>query len=508
MKKLAVLVLIAALAAVSAPPPQKPRMVAIGVDPDNPHYLRFRGNTTILIGSTEHYGAILNTAFDIAKYLDAVHDAGLNLVRIFNGAYVETLDSTVFQGADQNTLAPRPGQLLAPWIRSSQPGYAGGGNKFDLSQSDAAYFERLHDFISEAGKRNIAVEVTLFSVLYGNGSKGWGSWNLNPLNAINNVNGFSNAAWDRFNTLEDPKLTAAQDALVQKTAAAIDDLDNFYYEICNECYFSGAGASETAAWVQHIAATLTSAEARLPLRHAIAENVANGYATIQSPDPAVSIWNFHYASPPSALPINWALNKPIAFDETSNGCTSLDRRREAWAFALSGGAVYDNLDASFQTDNAAGTDSPGCQETRYELRTLAKFMSGLDLKRMRPAREEVREWPLFSSEAYMLKDPDITYAIYLKGGANMRISTLLLEVSAGRFQTEWLNPRTGDSDRQPVFDHPGGVLKLQTPAYSEDLAIKLVRVGEPAKPAPKPVSKPARRTHKKAATRAPSSRSH
>ena len=51
MKKLAVVVLIAALAAVSAPPPQKPRMVAIGVDPDNPHYLRFRGNTTILIGS-------------------------------------------------------------------------------------------------------------------------------------------------------------------------------------------------------------------------------------------------------------------------------------------------------------------------------------------------------------------------------------------------------------------------------------------------------------------------
>jgi hypothetical protein len=497
VKKFAALFLMAALAAISAPLPQKPRTVAIGVDPDNPHYLRFRGNTIVLIGSTEHYGAVLNTAFDIPKYLDAVHEAGLNLVRIFNGAYVETLDSTVFEGGDQNTLAPRPDEYLAPWIRAPQPGYAGGGNKFDLSRWNNAYFERLHSFISEAGKRNIAVEVTLFSVLYGNGSKGWGSWNLNPLNAINNVNGFSNASWDRFNTLQDPKLTAAQDALVRKTAASIGDLDNFYYEICNECYFSGAGARETAAWVRHIAATLASAEAKLPLRHAIAENVANGYAAIESPDPAVSIWNFHYASPPSALPINWAVNKPIAFDETSNGCTSLDRRREAWAFALSGGAVYDNLDSSFKTDNAAGTDSPGCQQTRYELRTLANFMSGLDLKRMRPAREELRQWPLFSSEAYMLKDPDNTYAMYLKGGSNMRISTLLLEVSAGRFQTEWLNPRTGDSDRQPVFEHPGGVLKIQTPAYSEDLAIKVVRIGEPAKSAPKPVSKPARRRRRK-----------
>ena len=475
-------------------------MISIGVDPDNPHYLRFRGNTTVLIGSTEHYGAVLNTAFDISKYLDAVHDSGLNLVRIFNGAYVETLDSTVFQGGDQNTLAPRPDQYLAPWIRSPrspQPGYAGGGNKFDLTRWNDAYFDRLHNFISEAGKRDIAVEVTLFSVLYGVGSKGWGSWNLNPLNTTNNVNGFSTAAWDRFNTLDDPKLTEAQDALVRKTAAAIDDLDNFYYEICNECYFSGAGARETAAWVRHIAATLASSEAKLPLQHAIAENVANDYATVESPDPAVSIWNFHYASPPSALPINWALNKPIAFDETANGCTSLDRRREAWAFALSGGAVYDNLDASFKTDNPAGTDSPGCQETRYQLRILAKFMSGIDLKRMRPAREELRQWPLFSSEGYMLKDSENTWAIYLKGGSNMRISTLLLEASPGRFQSEWLNPRTGDSEQQPVFDHPGGVLKIQTPAYSEDLAIKVTRLSEPAKPAPKPAAKPAHRRRKK-----------
>jgi hypothetical protein len=97
----------------------------------------------------------------------------------------------------------------------------------------------------------------------------------------------------------------------------------------------------------------------------------------------------------------------------------------------------------------------------------------------------------------MLEDPDNTWAIYLKGGSNMRISTLLLEVSAGRFQTEWLNPRTGDSERQPPLDHPGGVLKIQTPAYSEDLAIKVTRVGEAVKPAPKPVSKPAHRTRRK-----------
>jgi hypothetical protein len=470
---------------------------AIAIDPENPHYLRFRGATTVLIGATEHYGAVLNGAFDTTLYLDTVRAAGMNLVRIFNGAYVETLDSSVYQGADQNTLAPRAGQYKAPWPRSDQPGYAGDGNKFDVSRLDGAYFERLHDFISEAGKRGIAVEVTLFSVMYGNGAKGWGSWNLNPLNTVNNVNGVGDVSWDQFNTMNDPKLVEAQDALVRKTATAIDDLDNFYYEICNECYFSGAAVRETSAWVRHIAATLAAAEAKLPMRHVIAENVANGYASVEEPDPAVSIWNFHYASPPSAIPVNWGLKKPISFDETANGCISLDRRREAWAFVLSGGAAYDNLDPSFKTDDAGASGSPECQQTRYELSTLARFISGLNLRRMRPAREQLREWPLFSSEAYMLEDPENTWAIYLKGGANTRISTLLLDVSPGRFQAEWLNPRTADASAQPAFDHPGGVLKIQTPPYTEDLAVKITRVGEPPKAPAVKTAAPVRKTARK-----------
>ena len=32
----------------------------LALHPENPHYLLFRGKPTILIGSTEHYGAVLN----------------------------------------------------------------------------------------------------------------------------------------------------------------------------------------------------------------------------------------------------------------------------------------------------------------------------------------------------------------------------------------------------------------------------------------------------------------
>jgi len=42
------------------------------------------------------------------------------------------------------------------------PGYANGGAKFDLTQRDTAYFQRLKTFCTEAGKRGIVVEISLF----------------------------------------------------------------------------------------------------------------------------------------------------------------------------------------------------------------------------------------------------------------------------------------------------------------------------------------------------------
>ena len=46
------------------------RAAPIALHPDNPHYLLFRGSPTLLIGSTEHYGAVLNLDFDSIPYLD------------------------------------------------------------------------------------------------------------------------------------------------------------------------------------------------------------------------------------------------------------------------------------------------------------------------------------------------------------------------------------------------------------------------------------------------------
>ncbi len=153
----------------------------ISLHPQNPHYFLFRGKPTVLITSAEHYGAVLNLDFDYVPYLDELRANGFNLTRTFTGAYVE--DPTSFN-ITNNTLAPKPGRLICPWARSSEPGYANGGNKFDLTKWDDAYFKRLKDFVRQAGRRGVVVELVLFCPYYGDRE-----WALSPLNARNNVNG-------------------------------------------------------------------------------------------------------------------------------------------------------------------------------------------------------------------------------------------------------------------------------------------------------------------------------
>jgi hypothetical protein len=141
----------------------EPVFKPIELHPENPHYFLWRGKPTILITSGEHYGGVINRDFDYRKYFKTLESVGFNLTRTFSGAYCESVKSFNIQN---NTLAPVKNRLICPWARSEKPGYDNGGNKFDLTKWDTAYFERLRNFVSEAGKRGIVVELVLFCPFY------------------------------------------------------------------------------------------------------------------------------------------------------------------------------------------------------------------------------------------------------------------------------------------------------------------------------------------------------
>jgi hypothetical protein len=146
----------------------------IKLHPDNPRYFLFRGRPALLITSGEHYGAVLNRDFDYVRYLDVLKSHGFNLTRTFSGAYREVPGSFSITG---NTLAPAPGRFLCPWPRGDTPGAADGGNKFDLGRWDPAYFDRLKDFVRQAGRRGIVVELVLFCTMYDEQV-----WQASPMN--------------------------------------------------------------------------------------------------------------------------------------------------------------------------------------------------------------------------------------------------------------------------------------------------------------------------------------
>jgi hypothetical protein len=82
----------------------------ISLHPENPHYLLYKGEPTVLVTSAEHYGAVLNLDFDYQTYLRTLAAYDLNYTRIFTGNYFE--DPTSF-GIERNTLAPK--RVMTPW---------------------------------------------------------------------------------------------------------------------------------------------------------------------------------------------------------------------------------------------------------------------------------------------------------------------------------------------------------------------------------------------------------
>jgi hypothetical protein len=458
-----------------------PAAAPIGLHPQNPHVFQWRGKPTVLVGSSEHYGAVLNLDFDFRTYLDTVHAAGLNLVRIVPGTAVVSPAARVWRGLDQNTLAPRPGKFLAPWARSSQPGYAGGGNKFDLDRWDDSFFARLTDFVRIAAARGIVVEVTLLYVVYGLGPE-MGHWSMHPLNANNNVNGVGRVTFDRYNTLDEPALVARQEAVVRKIAAELNPFDNVIYEICDEPYLSGASPAETEAWQNRMLEAFDAARRSLPRRQLVAINPANLYARLERVHPAVDWVNFHYAAPPAAAPMNRHLNRPLGFDETAGnrGTRAAERRAEGWAWLFAGGALYNNLDPSFATDDATGSGRirqedgvfDGC-EVRAQLGILLGFLRGLDLADLRPTGRLLQAGR--GRPPYALASPGRQYAVYFPPGARSP-ARCMLDLPAGEWRVEWVHPADGRTEVGPPFRHADGARLLESPAFKVDLALRLTHV--------------------------------
>jgi hypothetical protein len=465
----------------------------VSLHPENPHYFLFRGKSLAIISSSEHYGAVLNPAFDYIRYLNTLQKEGMVYTRLFTGSYFEKDGSF---GIEKNTLAPASGKALVPWKRSNEPGAACGGNKFDLDKWDESYFARLRSFISEAGKRGIIVEITLFTSIYD-------FWDIQPLNPINNINIREPLTKENVQTLKNETALKYQEDLTRKVVRELKEYDNLFYEIQNEPWADHSlsiapnsefldnadfkldghdwqkridiASQQSLEWQKKISSIIDDEERALANKHLIAQNYSNFYYPVPEVDPKVSILNFHYDYP-LAVEKNYSHQKVIGFDESGfAGNADATYRKQAWKFIIAGGGLFNNLDYSFTVGNEDGTavnkaPGGGSRELRKQLKVLSDFFHSFDFIRMHPHNGVV----VLSGSTFarVLAEEGKQYAIYITKGP---VSNLRLNLPEGNYKAEWISTLNGSVMKNEKIKHKGGELSLTSPEFSEDIALKILR---------------------------------
>ena len=472
----------------------------VKVCPANPHYFMFNGKPIVLVTSDHHYGAVMDRDFDFTKFLPYLGANGMNLTRIYPGGMFEPTDKYV-RG---NPLGPKPGRQILPWARSDQPGahpdLTDPGEPsplFDLDRWDPDYFARLRAFVELAGKHDIIVEVAFFNGMYDD------CWPLMPLYHENNLQGVGTyepkLCW--LFTSTDPRnadVLERQKAYVQKIAVELNPYDNVIYDLCDEPNWSGdtvkAPSPDTSVpWLRALAEAFIEAEKPLPKKHVLGQTVQSA-----SPDLSADAWcdwlpTEYVTAARTAFQKNYGANKPLVNVESDyyghglvKPYTVDDIRVEGWWFITGGGAGAINLNGEYyrgQETGAADTQ----ERIVPQKKVLKQFMESLDLAGLR--RFTDIEGVPAGAFASAVAEPGKQYAFYLfhgkndgKWGAHFFTTpgayedTLSVKgVPAGEYVIEWINPSTGAVTRTETKNHGGGDLKLTTPAYTLDIAMRMRR---------------------------------
>jgi hypothetical protein len=449
--------------------------------PENPHYLEWRGKPIVLVTSGEHYGSVINPDFNFERYLSTLAADGFNHTRLFLGDYVE--EEADFGIADNPLMVGE--KFLAPWARSSTPGFSRGGSKFDLKRWNPAYFERLHAFLDACEARGITVETVLFFA---------GAVMKNhPMAAHNNINATTPITAKQYLTLENGNVLGHQEAYVRKLTRELNRHGNVVINLCNEPWFdhqeypgfTSKAADAVRQWIGAVSEWVVDEESRLPNRHLLSVDLTNqGYELstreLSTVFRHIGMFNVHYDANADILKRNRAVERAFAFNETGfNGLADDAYRFQGWNFLFNGGAMYGNLDFSFTVGHEDGTATPrflngtydcgGSATLRSQLAILCRFFNALPVGRMHPDNSMVIGGP----DSWLgLSDPGETYAVWFPGTGSFSVQ---LVIPKGTWKYEWTDILSGEV-RTTVDFHDTWAVQKQGVRNGGGAVLKITRV--------------------------------
>jgi hypothetical protein len=119
----------------------------------------------------------------------------------------------------------------------------------------------LKDFIAQAAKRGVVVEICLFNGQYSD------TWPLSPLYHENNIQGVGRDGYKDAQTLKEPALVEREAAYVRKIVQQVNGFDNVILEVCDEPSLF-TPIAEAGPWVAHMLEITRNAETNLPKKAA------------------------------------------------------------------------------------------------------------------------------------------------------------------------------------------------------------------------------------------------
>jgi hypothetical protein len=354
------------------------------------------------------------------------------------------------------------------------------------------YLARLKEFIAAAGQRGIIVELTLFCSTYNDSQ-----WAVHPCNSTNNIQAFPVPDWKQLHTVAvHPAFLERQTRLVQWLVRELSGFDNLFFEIQNEPWsdshtmgdfinpymveprkFPNAvqiTSAASVAWQRRIARVIVDTERDLPLRHLIAQNIANFRLPVNDEDlvPEASILDFHYAYP-EVVDWNRGLRRVIGYDETGfAGKDDATYRRQAWDFVLN------SLDYSFTLGREDGTDidnpapGGGSPTLRRQLKVLSDFIHRFELATLEPGPLLVARAPGVVPRVLSSRDGK-AHALYLQGRSP---TTIELHLANGRWTAEWSSVETGAVLRRETVKAARPVTAVRSPDFTDAIALRLCMI--------------------------------
>lgn len=447
----------------------------------NPRYFADATGKVVYLTGSHHWENLQDVgdstplpAFDYSGFLDVLVALNHNFFRLWRW---EQTRWGAWNGIDTLRFGPHPYPRTGPGTALD------GDPRFDVTQFNQAYFDRMRQRVQQAGARGIYVSVMLFD--------GWsveskGLWGLNPWrghpfhpsNNINGINGDPNNDGEGSEThaLGVAAVTALQEAYVRKVVDTVNDLDNVLYEISNE---SGA---QSALWQYHMIQYVKAYQASKPKQHPVG-------MTAQWPwpnnDPAAANTALNNSPADWISPTGEPFNRPVASGakvivaDTDHLCGICGDRTFVWrSFTNGENPLFMDVwscDAWWYPNDCARPEWPSL---RANLGHTRRYATRVNLAGMVPRPDLTSTFNMLARAA----SSGAEYLAYLPSGGT---ATVNLSATKVQLAVEWFNPATGQA--QDGGTVAGGATRSFTAPFSGD-AVLYIR--DPAGSSSQPPSAP------------------